>query len=315
MKDDTQGQKREFGLGLPASAAVHVVVALLVIFGLPTFSLPQPEPEQAVEVELVEQAEAEATAEAEPPPPPPPPAEEQQAEEEQQPEPEPEPEPQPEPPPGNEAEQQQPAPQPVLQPVYRFGERDAGPRVAPDGNAAQEGSPAEAEAQEQQPEPPAAPETLSAEGQEAQAAEAETPVEQAPEPAEPTEAEQAEAEATAEDAGRVASQAATGDIIATTAINEVPRGVRAGRLCVTELREELRNSNPPYFPDLLPSYRLDQGTTLDVRQGAFRMGGEWYNLTYRCEIDEGATRVLSFAFEVGTRVPLEERQRRRLPAN
>lgn len=310
MKHDTQERQRKFGLGLPASVAVHVVAALLVIFGLPTFPLPQPEEEPAVDVELVEPPKAEEKAEAEPPPPPPPPAEEQQAEEQQ-----PEPEPEPEPPPGNEAEQQQPATQPVLQPVFRFGEKDAGPRVAPEGNAAQEGAPAEAEAQEKQPEPPAAPETLSAEGREEQAPEAETPVEQAPEPAEPTEAEQAEAEATAEDAGRLASQAATGDIIATTAMNDLPRGVRAGRLCVTTLREELRNAVPPYFPDLLPSYRLGEGTVLDVQKAAFRMGGEWFNLSYRCEVDPDATRVRSFAFQVGTRVPPSEWQSRGLPRN
>lgn len=312
MKHDTQEPQRKFGFGLPASVAVHLLVAFLLIFGLP-ISLPKPEEEQSVEVDLVPPPEAKETAEAEPPPPPPPPQEEE-AEEQQEPEPEPEETPpQPEPPPGNEAEQR--APQPVLQPVFRFGETDAGPREAPDGNAAQEGAPAEAEAQEQETEKPAAPKTLSAQGQEAQAAPAETPEQQAPEPAEPTEAAEAEAEAAVEDAGRLASQAATGDIIATTAINEVPRGVRAGRLCVTVLREELRNAVPPYFPDLLPSYRLDEGTTLDVRKGAFRMGGEWFNLSYRCEIDSDATRVLSFAFQVGNRVPPGEWQRRGLPVN
>ncbi len=298
MKDDDQDRRKAFGLGLPASVAVHVAVVLLLVFGLP-ISLPEPEEEKAVEVELVQPPEEEEQAEAEPPPPPP-----EQEEEEQ-------PQAEPEPPSGDSP--QPPASQPVLQPVFRFGENDAGPRIAPQGSAAQEaGRP---RPQESQPEPPAAPETLSTEGQEADPAPAEPLAEQAQEPAEPSEAEQAEAEAAAEDAGPLASQAATGDIIATTAIEDVPRGVRAGRLCVTALREELRNAVPPYFPDLLPSFRLGEGNVLDVRRAAFRMGGEWFDLTYRCEVDPDATRVRAFAYRVGGRVPPGEWRQRGLPAN
>ena len=105
----------------------------------------------------------------------------------------------------------------------------------------------------------------------------------------------------------------SGVTIATTAMNDLPRGVRAGRLCVTALRERMLNSVPPYFPDLLPSFRLDIGTVLDARSAAFRMGGEWYGLSYRCEIDKDATRVRSFAFEVSGRLSEAERQRRGLP--
>jgi hypothetical protein len=73
------------------------------------------------------------------------------------------------------------------------------------------------------------------------------------------------------------------------------------------------NSVPPYFPDLLPSFRLDEGTVLDAPRAAFRMGGEWFGLSYRCEIDKDATRVRSFAFEVSGRLSQAERQRRGLP--
>ena len=110
------------------------------------------------------------------------------------------------------------------------------------------------------------------------------------------------------------SEQSTGDVIATTAMRDLPRGVRAGRLCVTELREQLRNALPPYFPDLLPSYRLETGAVLDVPRAAFRMHGEWYNLSYRCEVDSDATRVLSFAFRVGEPIPPDQWGPRGLPA-
>ena len=95
---------------------------------------------------------------------------------------------------------------------------------------------------------------------------------------------------------------------------DVPRGVRAGRLCVTELREQLQNGLPPYYPDLLPSYRLEEGTVIDVPTAAFRVAGEWYDLSYRCEVDTNATRVVAFAFRVGGLLPRSEWTRRKLPA-
>ena len=86
----------------------------------------------------------------------------------------------------------------------------------------------------------------------------------------------------------------------------LPRGVRGGRLCVTELRDQLRNSLPPYFPDLLPSYRLEEGTAIvDVPVAAFRVGGEWYDLSYRCQVDPNATKVVGFDFRVGNRLSPE----------
>lgn len=109
------------------------------------------------------------------------------------------------------------------------------------------------------------------------------------------------------------SQNVTDDPVARTAMNGLPRGIRASELCTTELREQLRRSSPPYRPELLPSYRLPSGTVLEVRSGAFRADAQWYNLSFRCEIDENATKVLSFAFNVGEPVPRGEWRRRGFP--
>lgn len=111
------------------------------------------------------------------------------------------------------------------------------------------------------------------------------------------------------------SENATGDGVAKTAMGNVPRGARVGQLCSTELREQLRHSEPAYRPELLPAYRLSTGTVLDVRRGAFRAADGWYNLSFRCEVDPGATKVVSFAFDVGDPVPRSEWQSRRLPEN
>ena len=101
MKDEIEDQRRAFSWALPGSLAVHLIVAGLVIFGLP-LPLPQPEEEQAIKVDLVpppaEQAEpAPSAEEAKPEEPkqaeaePPPPAEEAKPEEPKQAEAEPPP--------------------------------------------------------------------------------------------------------------------------------------------------------------------------------------------------------------------------------
>ena len=162
----------------------------------------------------------------------------------------------------------------TLLPVYRFGEEDAGPDESEDGDAADE-----------------AP---IAEQAEEKAAAAEPP-------------------APAETSETVRSVLDSGSTVTTTAKNDIPRGVRAGDLRATELRRQLLASFPPYRPNLLPSYRLDEGTLIQVQKGAFRSGAQWYDLKFRCEIDEDATKVVSFDFEVGAAIPRSAWAGRGLP--
>jgi hypothetical protein len=297
MKDDKEDERRVSRWALPGSLAAHLLVALLVIFGLP-LQLFEPEEEQAVKVDLVPPPKPpEKKPEAEPPPPPEKP-DEKKADKP--------------PPKGSEAARAA-ATQPVLRPVFQFGEKDAGPRQSPDGNSPQEGS-ASPEA-ERKPDKKyvARPRELTADKPKGQAA----PPPGAPETPspKPTQAPRKQEAAKPEEAKRLFSQKATGDMNATIAMGDIPRGVRAGRLCVTELREQLRNSLPPYYPDLLPSYRLDEGTTvIDAPRAAFRVAGEWYDLSYRCEVDANATKVVAFAYRVGAPLPPSEWERRKLPA-
>jgi len=326
MKNDDQ--RRRFGWALPASVTVHALAVALLIFGLPV-SLFETEQEKPIDVELVpppEQPKQAQAAKAEPPPAPKPPPPEAKAEEAQEKQPEKKPE--------TGKEDAKTAPENVLEPVHRFGEKDGGPKVAPDGDSASEAS-AEAEAEKPEPEKPEVaktddpaevekPEVAKPEPEKKDAAqpkeltaarspeqtplakEAETPAAKpAPKPKKAAKAEQTK---------KLASRMNTGDAIATTAMGGLPRDVRGGRLCVTELRERMRNASPPYFPDLLPSYPLESGNVLDIPRAAFRLGGAWYELSFRCEVDSNATQVLVFNFRVGGPIPPGEWKRRGLPA-
>lgn len=291
-------------LGAVASVLVHAVILALVVFGLPDLTL-EPEEPEVIQVALVVPEEMLAPK-PEPEPEPEPQQEEESAQAEQS-DPPPTPEPAPdlssEPEEATEDEQAAVQPPRLFRPVDQFGEEDAGPQDPAEGDTAGE---AEAESETALDEPPEdqEPQQQTVEALEAPDGE---PVsvpeteEEAPEPAET-------AEATPSPADNEAP-------VATTAMNDIPRGIRAGELCVTELRRQLLVSVPPYLPNLLPTYRLDEGTILQVRKGAFRSRNGWFNLQFRCEIDEAATRVVSFDFNVGAPVPRAEWASRGLPAS
>lgn len=100
------------------------------------------------------------------------------------------------------------------------------------------------------------------------------------------------------------SQNMTNDPVARTAMGDLPRGVRVGKLCNTELAEQLKRSSDAHRPELVPTYMLPSGTVLEARRSQFRaVSGRWYNVSFRCEVDADATKVVSFAFDVGDVIP------------
>ncbi|WP_363611793.1 DUF930 domain-containing protein [Mesorhizobium sp.] len=64
---------------------------------------------------------------------------------------------------------------------------------------------------------------------------------------------------------------------------------------------------------MIPSVPLKVGNILDAPDVAFRTTTTWYHLGFRCEVDTGATRVLSFNFRVGPVIPADESVRLGLP--
>lgn len=319
---DGEANNERWGWGLSASAIVHALVAALIIFGLP--SLPQLPQEEVVSVTLEpppEKPPEPAKAAPKPPPPPAEPAKE---------------------PPQPAQEQAAAAPIPTFNPVVKFGEKDAGPHQSLAGAGAKDNpDPPTRSAAPDEPKPQdeATPEkpdedkkTPAAETEKTEAREQAKATENtggaanqlvattavAPEKAAPPappkpKKTKAAPEPKLQEARTLFSRSASGGPAATTAMANIPRGIRAGRLCVTELRLQLLNGASPYPPDLLPSYELKGGTVLKVRRSAFRAGGMWHNLSFECQVDADATSVRSFALRVGDPLSRDEAMRRGLP--
>jgi hypothetical protein len=96
--------------------------------------------------------------------------------------------------------------------------------------------------------------------------------------------------------------------------SKLPRSARVSQLCASELAEQLRHRWPPLFPEFVPDIHLKDGTILDVPEAAFRANQQWYDLSYRCEVDMDATKVVSFALRVGDPIPKNEWKQRGLSA-
>ncbi len=131
--------------------------------------------------------------------------------------------------------------------------------------------------------------------------------------ADQTETAKAEKPSELKEAKRLFSQNATDDPVAKTAMGNLPRGMRAAQLCSTELREQLVHGSPAYNPVMVPNYALPRGTVLDVRRGAFRTREGWYDVQFRCEVDEGVTKIVSFAIDVGNPIPPSQWRSRGFP--
>lgn len=116
-------------------------------------------------------------------------------------------------------------------------------------------------------------------------------------------------------ATRLFSREISDDPRMRTAMNGMPHSARVDLLCMTELRAQLRVATPPYHADLLPSFRLESGTVLEPRRAAFRAGGQWYDLAFRCELNTQVTRVERFTFRVGAPVPRSDWSARGFPRN
>jgi hypothetical protein len=251
-------------LAIPASLVLHLLIAALLIFGLPE-SLPQPQDEEAISVELV------------PPP-----------------------------------EPSRNEPFPVLQRVFQFGEKDAGSEVSPDGNSPSDasGSPTRPrDLEERDHAPPPAVTTVRATDEVPQLRAQETPAPM------PEDAAKAHRDVKLRQAKTLFSQRATSNPLATTAMGFVPREVRVARLCASEVTEQLRHASPSYFAEIVPFDRLKEGNVVENYKASFRSNWEWYDLRYRCEVDADATKVVSFAFDIGNPLTPEEWTRRGCPPN
>ncbi|ANM11524.1 hypothetical protein AMK06_CH03118 [Rhizobium sp. N541] len=338
---ETGKQRPEIRWGIGASVLLHVPLVALLIFGLPKIE-PKPAEDESVKVELVpppEEKKPEEKPKEKPPEPKPPEQTKKQ--------------PPPPPPPraaeNKPSEQVKPAaPMPSLNPVFEFGDRDSGPKKSTSGNSSQgevkpattalqhgakpEQAPAEASAEKPETETPPArpvpddvqlPEVATAEiSAERNAPLAEAPGEaqtdiEAVKPPERKPPESTKMDAAKDDlvkAKTLFSQAADDDPVAKIAMNGVPRSKRVAQLCRSELQQQLIHSSPSFQPIIVPSQGLSSGTVLDLR-AAFRTAEGWYDVHFRCEVDEDAMKVVSFAFDVSGAIPRSQWKSRGLPGN
>ncbi|EJC80427.1 protein of unknown function (DUF930) [Rhizobium leguminosarum bv. trifolii WSM2297] len=321
---ETAKQRPEIRWGVVASVLLHVPLVALLIFGLPKIE-PKPAEDESVKVELVPPPE-EKKPEEKPPEPKPP----EQAKKR--------PPPPPPPPSATKApEQAKSKPMPTLSPVTQFGDKDSGPEKSLAGNSSQgeikpsttppqhdtqsEPMPTKATAAKPETEAPASkpvpddvklPEVATMDvspernGPPAEASsEANTTIEQAKPPEQKT-AEKPKALPATNDlpeARTLFSRTADGSLFAQTAMGGLSRKERVATLCTTELQGQLVHGSPAYFPSALPSFGLRAGNILDVKDAAFGTAKGWFQVRFRCEVDDGATKVMSFAHEVGGLIP------------
>lgn len=281
---------------------------------------------------------------AEPPPPPEPPKQEEAKKQEP---PRPAPRQKTAEPPAS-ADQAKPQALPALRPVFEFGEKDGGPKKSATGNASKEmtNPPAESKADAKVVEPvkqakeaptvveapPANPVPDDIQLPEVGIAAAnglrngpvagispdaaKTEIVTAPPAASPkSDPSKAPTGKPMEltEAKTLFSRNETDGPVATTAMGNIPRGVRAGQLCWTELNQQLLHSPQSYRPEIVPVYELSSGTVIQINRGSFRANAQWYDFRFRCEVNENATKVLSFAFDVGAPVPRSEWRARGFP--
>ncbi len=274
-----------------------------------------------VDRQLEEMEEAPLLVELVPPPEP----EEPEQPDPPEPEPEEEEEPEPEPEPEEQAQANQadapPPPIPVLRPVYEFAEADTGPKPDPEDltiNQPDQPEPDTAEAEESETSDPqelaAAESLLSAPQSEQVEAVAEQveaveriialltgQIEPEQEPSAPAPEEEETDDEVLTPAELLFTDAIREDPTFRTAMNGLPRSRRAGLLCMTEMRDQLRAAQRP--PEYLPSFSLPGGTVMEPREAAFRSGGQWYDLAFRCELNLDVTRVLKFSYRIGDVIP------------
>ncbi|MDR9804904.1 DUF930 domain-containing protein [Rhizobium hidalgonense] len=91
------------------------------------------------------------------------------------------------------------------------------------------------------------------------------------------------------------------------------------QLCDLEALEQVRRARPDLRPDTLAPYAMAaekvSGNNVEVRGGAFRSQRKWYNIQFKCGLDAGSGKVVSFAFLVGDAIPEGEWQAHDLVAD
>lgn len=82
---------------------------------------------------------------------------------------------------------------------------------------------------------------------------------------------------------------------------------RLEQVCDIAVMQRIRADSSPYRPDkVLAAARAEPrlaGDTLDSVGGAFRSGGQWYQVTFECQATPDRMHVLSLSYTIGAQIP------------
>jgi hypothetical protein len=94
---------------------------------------------------------------------------------------------------------------------------------------------------------------------------------------------------------------------ARLALAQLDGSERIEQLCNLEAMSQIHAWKADFEPDRVVAYAMGQarlaGNALQAGGAAFRSRRQWYNLSYRCELAAGGTKVAGFQFQVGAPVP------------
>ncbi|WP_066468484.1 DUF930 domain-containing protein [Bosea sp. WAO] len=94
---------------------------------------------------------------------------------------------------------------------------------------------------------------------------------------------------------------------ARQALAQLEGSERIEQLCNLEAMSQIHAWKADLEPDRVVAYAMSRarlaGNALQAGGAAFRSRRQWYNLSYRCELAAGGTKVAGFQFQVGEPVP------------
>ncbi|WP_429818358.1 DUF930 domain-containing protein [Ensifer sp. B1-9] len=103
------------------------------------------------------------------------------------------------------------------------------------------------------------------------------------------------------------------------ALINLPVKTRIRQICNTEALEQIRNQRPNTPPEGLVPFGPRGGfiskNRFDASGGAYRSKSNWYDVDFKCVVNDDATEVTSFSIAIGGIVPRTSWQERRLPVN
>lgn len=273
---------KRLSFGLPFSLALHLLIGLLLWTGLSFETMPAPK--ETINVKLV------------PPPPSPTPS------------PEPvektQPKPQPAPPPAGGS--------PAFAAATAKTEQKTAEKELPPVTA-QETSQSDKTEEKPEPEKPAGAEKPQEQEKSPDGVKPASEAKPQPEPkkaaAEPAKPKANET-ASPTPAKELFSQESLSSFRVRQSARKMSARDRIMQLCTIEALEQVRRQRPGSFPDLLVPFGRSGGRiteyALNASGGAFRSRGDWYNINFKCTIDNSRSKVVSFSFAVGGSVPRSE---------